>query len=430
VRVAIVGSIVAGALFLVFGTGTARPTAATLSVVPPSRAQPVGVYGAPYYSLRRDFRRCAFPLCGGYFVRRVNQSSTRCADGGFKNECYVAEIAWSGQRELEPDAGHPVVVRGTIELKNFASSVLGLLRVSESWQAFGGSGSLSGAVYLVHARGIRCPASPCLTHREEKLNSTLAANIAGVDLSAVASTPAELNKAVAAIASADGALVVGTHSTVTGPAGTAMTLHATLLFVRARLAGAAPSASAPTLLENGSAELGPAVTTDSGVTRTIPAWVQKGNFTVVQYGSPGGFPDAAVSKAIRGGKKFFAGGPANPSSGATQVVNVATRVVAIDAGKLTATLAGYLGGFSGQRDSLTVTATFRDVSGNKLGGITIGPVTPAQRGNNTTMLAKSATAKLPAKTRSIEVALHAVRTDGSYNDGYADNLSLTLATGA
>src|SRR3954452_13610286 len=29
----------------------------------------------------RDMRKCAAPACGGYFVKRVNQAKTTCADG-------------------------------------------------------------------------------------------------------------------------------------------------------------------------------------------------------------------------------------------------------------------------------------------------------------------------------------------------------------
>ena len=34
-----------------------------------------------YLRLQRDVRRCAAPLCGGFFVSRVNRLSTVCADG-------------------------------------------------------------------------------------------------------------------------------------------------------------------------------------------------------------------------------------------------------------------------------------------------------------------------------------------------------------
>ena len=193
------------------------------------------------------------------------------------------------------------------------------------------------------------------------------------------------------------------------------------------LPGVASTAAPPNLLKNGNAERGPAVADAASVVEEIPGWTRTGNFTVVKYDAPGGFPEAAVSTKIAGGNSFFAGGPANPNSGASQTVSVASRATAIDAGKFSATLAGYLGGYSSQRDSLTVTATFLDASGKKLGVLKIGPVTPAQRASETTMIKKSATGRVPAKTRSIKVALIAVRTDGSYNDGYAENLKLTLA---
>src|SRR5260370_7964329 len=64
-----------------------------------------------FYSLRRDLRRCVSPLCGGYFVKRVNMSSTRCANGRFMSECYVAGIDWHCQPESDIA---PFVWRGSI----------------------------------------------------------------------------------------------------------------------------------------------------------------------------------------------------------------------------------------------------------------------------------------------------------------------------
>src|SRR5687767_32432 len=55
-----------------------------------------------YFLVRQDRRRCISPLCGGYFVKRVNQSWTPCADGRRMRECYVAEIDWNGQPEIDP----------------------------------------------------------------------------------------------------------------------------------------------------------------------------------------------------------------------------------------------------------------------------------------------------------------------------------------
>lgn len=182
------------------------------------------------------------------------------------------------------------------------------------------------------------------------------------------------------------------------------------------------------LVKNGGAEIGPAVKDSSTTVPTIASWTKTGDFTTVVYGAAGGFPDAKVSTAIKGGKNFFAGGPANPGSGASQVVSVASRATSIDKGKVTATLAGYLGGYSSQRDALTVTASFLDANAQKLGSTKIGPVSPAQRKGLTTLISRSAHTLVPAKTRSIEIRIRATRTDGSYNDGYADRLSLTLTT--
>src|SRR5690349_18918655 len=46
-----------------------------------------------FYSVRQDMRRCVWPACGGYWVTRVNQPSTRCADNKLHEEgCYVVDM--------------------------------------------------------------------------------------------------------------------------------------------------------------------------------------------------------------------------------------------------------------------------------------------------------------------------------------------------
>ena len=201
---------------------------------------------------------------------------------------------------------------------------------------------------------------------------------------------------------------------------------ASLAAVVMAVGASARTSAAPNLIKNGGADLGPAVSDASSVVPSIPGWTQTGSFTVVKYGAPGGFPDATISQATGGKTNFFAGGPSNPKSGATQVVNVTRYKAAIDAGKRTATLSGFLGGYASQADALAVTATFLGDAGQKLGVLKIGPVGAAARNNVTTLLQKSQSKPVPKNTRSIEVKLTAARTSGSYNDGYADSLSLTL----
>jgi hypothetical protein len=118
-------------------------------------------------------------------------------------------------------------------------------------------------------------------------------------------------------------------------------------------------------------------------------------------------------------------------------VNVANRAKAIDAGKLAAALSGALGGIYGNRDTMTVTASFQNVADKRLGGKKIGPVTEKNRENKlkqfpgvkypTMLLDRSSTTTVPKGTRSIAVTLRANKVDGAFCDAIADNVSLALA---
>jgi hypothetical protein len=181
-----------------------------------------------FYRLRRDRRRCATPMCGGYFVKRVNLSSTRCANGGWSRECYVARIDWNGQPENESD---DLLMRGNIVAKRHERfGNLGELRVSESWKAVGANQPV-GVFYRVRDRGVRCITHPCPTHSEAKLNSSVSRNIAGVNLEG-----AELGENASvvnmAMTGTDGVIVSGNDIRVTGPGGRSFELKATQVYVR------------------------------------------------------------------------------------------------------------------------------------------------------------------------------------------------------
>src|SRR5690349_13648998 len=194
------------------------------------------------------------------------------------------------------------------------------------------------------------------------------------------------------------------------------------LFVAA-IAAAPAHAAIPTgnLLVNGGAEASPG-STDSSTVSAPPGWAVESNFTAVAYGAPD-FLTTADSAALGGGANFFAGGPDNPASAATQVVDVSIAAPEIDAGKAGATLSALLGGFSSQTDRATVTATFLGAGGAPLGMEALAAVTPGDRNSVTALVARSANATLPAGTRSISVRIATIRDDGAYNDGYIDNVS-------
>jgi hypothetical protein len=184
-----------------------------------------------FYSVRRDMRRCVSPLCGGYFVRRVNLSSSRCVDGRLKRECYVAEIDWNGQPEND---GGEMLVRGALVAKRFGRfGNLGELRVSESWKSIG-SNQPVGTFYLARDRGVRCITFPCPTHYEAKLNSSFSRNIAGVNLDGAALGENDAPVVYAAMTGPDGVIVTGRDVVVTGPGGKSFELRATQVYVRSK----------------------------------------------------------------------------------------------------------------------------------------------------------------------------------------------------
>ncbi len=180
---------------------------------------------------------------------------------------------------------------------------------------------------------------------------------------------------------------------------------------------------------NGDAEAGAG--SPSGDVVPVPGWTTtSGNFTAVQYGASGGFPAVTDPGPANRGSNFFAGGPDAASSSAFQFISLTPNASVIDAGQASFTLSGYFGGFADQNDFSTLTATFLDSSNNVLGSTQIGAVSAANRSDASGLLLRSADGFVPAGARTINLGLAMTRTDGSYNDGYADNLSLVLRGGA
>ncbi|HEY8223939.1 MAG TPA: DUF6748 domain-containing protein [Pyrinomonadaceae bacterium] len=184
-----------------------------------------------YFTLRPDLRRCASPMCGGYFVRRVNGSRTLCANNRYAGECYVSEIDWNGHGEVEPERA---LLRGEIVSSTHQRfGKLGRFRVRESWQA-ATDGRPTAEFFRVRDLGVRCITHPCLTHHEARLNSTVAQKIAGVELNKVGASDALVQEAFTGLTSPEGILVSGTLRRVTGPAGSASTLDASQFYLRAK----------------------------------------------------------------------------------------------------------------------------------------------------------------------------------------------------
>jgi len=172
------------------------------------KSDSTGRYG--YYQARQDFRKCVSPICGGWYIHRVNATSTKCADGKYAAECYVASIDLSSAN-VSVDLS-TAVVRGSIKQTTFGSfGKLGTLVASEAWES-ATSQSASGIFYRVTDSGIRCIKAPCPSLNEAKLNSSAAVRaISGLDFSAVDATDDQITAAWGATSDGDGLLVAGTN---------------------------------------------------------------------------------------------------------------------------------------------------------------------------------------------------------------------------
>jgi hypothetical protein len=89
-------------------------------------------------------------------------------------------------------------------------------------------------------------------------------------------------------------------------------------------------------------------------------------------------------------------------------------------------LSGWLGGWADQGDNALFYVQFLDESDNELGNSALGPVTPADRGNQTGLYYREAAGFVPTGTRKLSFWLSMERLVSGDNDGYADNLSFVL----
>jgi hypothetical protein len=199
----------------------------TLNEARANNAQPRSVQNnSTFYILRPDLRKCASPLCGGYFVRRVNFNLTRCANGRYMSECYVASLDWNGATEVEINR---VLLRGSIVTNR--SGRYGVLKVTEAWRAANDKKPY-GDFFRVRDLGLRCIAAPCPTHQEAKVNTTSVRNMAGVDINSVGADDRTVEEAQTALTSRNGIIVAGAHSAVTGPAGRSEMLKGSQFYLR------------------------------------------------------------------------------------------------------------------------------------------------------------------------------------------------------
>ena len=172
-----------------------------------------------YYTVKRDLRKCASPMCGGYFVKNVNFSSTRCADGSYAGECYVAAADFGklGLSDDEQNAVNNVIgegralLRGSLSNKKYASGKkYGNLITTEAWSA-PNSNPAQGLFNRVTRQQIYCITTPCIGPTwAQYVNTKLAkTSVRGVELDLSGATQSETDHGFSELTSEDGTIVAG-----------------------------------------------------------------------------------------------------------------------------------------------------------------------------------------------------------------------------
>jgi uncharacterized protein (TIGR03437 family) len=176
------------------------------------------------------------------------------------------------------------------------------------------------------------------------------------------------------------------------------------------------------LVVNGDAESGPATNGGNTPPTSIPGWTVSGTPTVVLYTADTRLNLKSFGAAVRG-NNYFTG--TNTSKGVlSQKIDASPSATAIDASSISFDASGYLGGANGDNSSMTI--SFLGTTGNTISSFTLGPLTSADRTDDTGIYFQRRIGLVPAGTRNINVEVDLLRTSGSANYGCADNISLIL----
>lgn len=122
-----------------------------------------------YYAVLREDAR------GGLWVERLNQPDTKCADGAWKDECYVATIDWSRAGFSEDDAARAdrsaralkSILRGKMLLRDVEGRATAVFQATESWES-GAAGVAQGTAMWARIAG--CASGVCADVSATKIN--------------------------------------------------------------------------------------------------------------------------------------------------------------------------------------------------------------------------------------------------------------------
>jgi len=195
-------------------------TLAALQVAPSLLMAQEAVAAKPapitYIATGVDLRKCAFPFCGGFFVKAVNQPLTQCADGTWQKTCHAVvlnteALGWTDEQRsafADPFGRGQALVQGRLAAGEVQGIKTPVLTVASAWQAQALSKPV-GTFYAVKSTGIVCITTPCPSLAATRLNSKAAPTNPDLDLSRTGASDEQIQASGQALATT-GILTAGT----------------------------------------------------------------------------------------------------------------------------------------------------------------------------------------------------------------------------
>lgn len=203
----------------------------TANAADKTTANPIRV--GTFYAVKPDYRKCAFPMCGGWHLTPVNQYSIHPQTedeaydslGLLPNSIYVSYLNFKAMglsaKQVEELKGlihtQQVLLRGNVTSKKpnpRNTFKVSTLNANGAWVSANNNLPV-GPYQKITSTGIVCITTPCPYFNTQFLNGNYSAQIDDLNLEAVELTEAQQAAAWEAI-STTGLIITGTTYTFTG----------------------------------------------------------------------------------------------------------------------------------------------------------------------------------------------------------------------
>ncbi len=200
-----------------------------------------------FFSVRRDSRKCPAPQCGGYYVKKVNDQKSQCADGQFKDECYVSFINYEKiglnniqfqqsillQGEIQP-APLAIPDDGDLQNTNPLSEQIGIFIAKAAYRPTSRK-KPNGVFVGLQDNGIRCATAPCFSTDQYILNHDEIRMISDYNLEETGASKKLLEQAYSTIAKGGVVIASGINMEYESVAGAGINFVADQFYMPIRL---------------------------------------------------------------------------------------------------------------------------------------------------------------------------------------------------